>query len=359
MPVKKRVLIVDDSVVFRSFFRGCLSEIDQVEVVGIARDGRDALKKVKELKPDLVTLDMEMPHLSGIEVLRALQKDAPSVSVLVLSAEVETDAKRTVEALEAGAFDFIIKPTSSATDPKSLLQKMIKDRLRVLRSIAQVVGLKAALPAKSQSVGTKPVVFRGKVLKPDVVAIGSSTGGPVALHRVLHALPASFPVPITVTQHMPKLFLGSLAQRLETDTALECKLAEDGMILKAGCIYVAPGEVHMSIERVGTQLKASLKEGPRVHHCIPAVDVTFKSLVELAPRVRTLAVVLTGMGADGAEAAKLLADKNAHVIAQDEESSVVWGMPGETVRLGAAHEVLPLDDIAGALIQHCGAGRKP
>jgi len=349
-----RVLIVDDDVVFRTFLRGCMSEMEHIEVLGVARDGREALKKIKILKPDLVTLDMEMPFLTGIEVLQCLQEEAPEVRVLVISNESETSAKRTIQALESGAYDFVLKSTCLEKKPREVLQKVLREKIPLARSIATVTQRKMG--------GTKPISMTRNVSynqgsRPDIVAIGSSTGGPVALHTVLSMLPASFPVPIVVTQHMPKLFLISLVERLEKNTALTCKLAEDGMVLKAGCIYVAPGDIHMEIERIGVQLRVHLVDGERVNHCKPAVDVTFHSLAALVPRIRTMAVVLTGMGNDGAAGAKALADHKSHVIAQDKISSVVWGMPGETVKLGAASEVLPLNDIAASMMKRCGVSK--
>lgn len=350
-----RVLIVDDDVVFRAFLRSCLDELQDIEVLDVARDGREALQKIKSLKPDLITLDMEMPFLTGIEVLQCLQEEAPEVRVLVISNESETDAERTVQALESGAYDFVLKSTCLEKNPREALQKLLKEKIPLARSVCTVIQ-RSARKSRAENMASGASKNKGASC-PDVVAIGSSTGGPVALHTVLHMLPASFPIPIVVTQHMPKLFLVSLADRLEKNTALTCKLAEDGMTLKAGCIYIAPGEIHMEIERVGVQLRVHLVDGERINHCKPAVDVTFHSLASLAPRVRTLAVVLTGMGNDGAAGAKALADKKAHVIAQDKASSVVWGMPGETVKIGAASEVVALDDIAASIMKVCGVGK--
>jgi len=356
---KIRLLIVDDSVVFRTFFRGCLSQLDNVEVLGTAKDGRDALNKIKALKPDVVTMDMEMPYFHGIEVIECLQQEAPNICVLVVSSESETDAEKTLKALEAGAFDFILKPNASERDPTRFLLKMLRETLPRARSVQRVLGQsshgnpKQGMSAKSM-VNRKSKRFNDAAQKADLVAIGSSTGGPAALHKVLSMLPETFSLPITVTQHMPKLFLQSLADRLDRESKLNAKLAEDGMFLEGGCIYVAPGDVHMEIERMGTKLCVKLVEGEKVHHCKPAVDVTFHSLVKLLPRTRCVAVVLTGMGVDGAAGAKAMREKKAYVIAQDEQSSVVWGMPGETVKCGAAHEVLPLQDIAAGIVKASG-----
>ncbi|MDQ6994393.1 MAG: chemotaxis-specific protein-glutamate methyltransferase CheB [Mariprofundaceae bacterium] len=355
---KIRLLIVDDSVVFRTFFRGCIAQLKHIELVGVAKDGRDALNKIKQLKPDVVTMDMEMPHFHGIEVIECLQDEAPDTCVLVISSQSETNAEKTVKALAVGAFDFVLKPKSSERNPTAVLLNMLKETLPRARSVKRVSHAgKATSSTKLSTTETlkNKISQRPRVAKKaDLVAIGSSTGGPAALYQVLSRLPANFSLPITVTQHMPKLFLQSLADRLDRDTSLKAKLAEDGMVLEGGCIYVAPGDVHMEIERMGTKLCVKLVNGEKVHHCRPAVDVTFHSLVKLLPRTRCVAVVLTGMGADGAAGAKAMRDKQAYVIAQDEKSSVVWGMPGETVKCGAANEVLPLMDIAAGIIQASG-----
>ncbi|MDX8384307.1 MAG: chemotaxis-specific protein-glutamate methyltransferase CheB [Ghiorsea sp.] len=360
-----KVLIIDDSIVFRTFMRGCLRDLAEAEVVGTASNGREALEKMESLKPDLITLDMEMPYLSGIEVMKRMKVEHPGIKVIVVSCQTETDATRTIDALEAGAYDFILKPVAGDENPKKTLQDLLFPQIKSARSLSTVLGLSPAATRKplNAQAGVGKVDKGAKVnakqrqvkaCRPDVVAIGSSTGGPAALHTLLKDLPADFPVPITITQHMPKMFLESLAQRINNDSHLSCAIAKDGEQLKPGHIYLAPGDVHMKIERKGLYLSVKLEKGERVHHCIPAVDVTYNSLVELAPRVKTLAVVLTGMGSDGALGAKALFDKKSAVIAQDEASSTVWGMPGETVRLGATQEVLPLNEIADALLTHAG-----
>lgn len=187
---------------------------------------------------------------------------------------------------------------------------------------------------------------------PNIIAIGSSTGGPNALAVVLKALPANFPIPIVITQHMPKAFIEKLAQRIDKEALMRCCVAEDGEVLKAGYIYIAPGDIHLKIKSMGSRLKVSLESGEKVNHCMPSVDVMFDALASLSPRIKTLAVILTGMGDDGAKGAKNLFDKNNLVIAQDEATSTVWGMAGATVRLGAAKDVLPLEAIGRRLMQY-------
>jgi len=339
-----RTLIVDDSVVFRSFLRRCLSSIDHIEVLGAAVDGEMAMRKIAKLKPDLVTLDMEMPRMHGIEVLRALQRDAPQTKVIVVSSETETNAERTLEALAAGACDFIIKPNAASADAEKVLTGRLRQCSRVVQSVAQVTRVKEPVTPVKAVAFKAPIAFR-----PDIIAIGSSTGGPAALSRVIAALPADLSVPVVITQHMPKLFVQSLASRLAKDSQLACCVAEDGMLLEKGHVYLAPGEIHMEVVRKGMKMAIQLLDGPKLHHCKPAVDRTFYALAKLAPLVKTLAVVLTGMGVDGADGAKKIKQSHGYVLAQDEASSAVWGMPGATVKVGAADSVLALDKIAGVL----------
>jgi two-component system chemotaxis response regulator CheB len=344
-----RALIVDDSVVFRSFMRRCLNDIDGVDVVGTASDGKMALRQVAQLKPDVLTLDMEMPKMHGIEVLKSLQQQAPDIKVIVVSNESETNAEKTIEALESGACDFIIKSNASDKNAQDALTKNLSRRLFSAQSVSRVVHGKQMVRQTQAASFKKPASFR-----PDVIAIGSSTGGPAALSAVFSALPASVSAPITITQHMPKLFVQSLATRLDKESKLTVQVAEDGMRLMSDNVYIAPGEIHMEVVRKGVGLAVKLVDGPKLHHCKPAVDRTFYSLAKLSPVVKTLAIVLTGMGSDGADGAKEIAQAKGYVIAQDEMSSAVWGMPGSTVKAGAANDVLPLDQIAGAITQIAG-----
>ncbi|WP_202978237.1 chemotaxis-specific protein-glutamate methyltransferase CheB [Mariprofundus erugo] len=358
-----RTLIVDDSMVFRTFLRRCLSEIDGVEVVGAAADGKAALRRIEELKPDLVTLDIEMPHLDGIDVLNALHDQSPDTRVVIVTSETVSNAGRAVEALEAGAFEIILKPRAASSEDRQELVDQLRACLQAARSISVVTKGKsgklrsrASPPASVDRPRQADVVAISSPpplsFRPDVIAIGTSTGGPQALSAVLTPLPASMRTPIVITQHMPGLFIRSLAERLDRETQLTCHVAEEGMPLLAGHVYLAPGNVHLEVNRVGGIFKASLVDGPKVHHCKPAVDPMFFSLRRLAPTVRTLAVVLTGMGSDGAAGAAALASAGGFVIVQDEASSTVWGMPGATVKAGAAHQVLPLSEVAPLLNQY-------
>ena len=358
-----KVLVVDDSILFRTFMRSCIAGLPDMEIVGTASDGRQALEMMDTLQPDLITLDIEMPHVDGIEVLKRMQQNHRHIKVIIVSSSSNESADHTVQALNLGAFDFVMKPSATGEAEVKKLQKLLHYKISTARTIDEMLGHRPGAAAKAtrveQEKKVEPVkrsklnmLDMGKMSHPDIVAIGSSTGGPAALQEVLKHLPASFPVPITITQHMPSLFVKSLADRLNASCPLHCSVAEEGEVLKGGHVYLAPGGIHMKIKSDGMKLVVQLEEGPRVNHSIPSVDVTYDSLALLSPRIKTLALVLTGMGNDGAAGAKRLKAKNSFVMIQDEETSVVWGMPGETFKMGAADVVLPLDEISSALMHH-------
>ncbi|WP_051938332.1 chemotaxis-specific protein-glutamate methyltransferase CheB [Ghiorsea bivora] len=354
-----KILIVDSSAPFRLLLRTCLSDLPDTEIIGVANNGKKALDMIAHLQPDLITLSMKMPDMDGIEILYQMREKYPHIKVIVVACSTETDAEKTLKAMELGAFDFILKPDTNVVDKKTYLQDKLLPEIQQARSLKSVfkrvhVPVKVtptAVNAAASPLKTSHKVTRG-VFKADVVAIGSSTGGPAALQEVLSQLPENFSVPVVVTQHMPKAFITSLATRLNQSSPLVCRVAGQGEVLQAGHVYMAPGDVHMKIMQRGSALVAQLEAGVRVNHAIPSVDVTYESLVALSPAVKTLAVVLTGMGNDGAKGAKLLSEQGNHVLVQNEESSVVWGMAGETFRNGAANEVLPLADIAKAMLRH-------
>ncbi len=360
-----RVLIVDDSAPFRLLLRTCLAGFPDVNIVGVAADGEQALQMIEQVNPDVVTLDMQMPRMHGLQVLEYIGKHHPELKVIMVASSTETDAKQTLQALELGAFDFITKPGADVADAKQYLCEKLQQELRQAKSVQAVMqksthqakptAATSASAPRAKPVGSaRPAGGTGAFVA-DVVAIGASTGGPAALQAVLSALPETFAAPIVVTQHMPKAFIPPLVSRLNQHAKLQCKVAEQGEGLQAGHIYVAPGDVHTKVVRgAGGKLTVALAEGARVNHAIPSVDVTYQSLEALSPAVKTLAVVLTGMGNDGAAGARCLADKGNVVVVQDEQSSVVWGMAGETFRQGAAREVLPLAQIPQALMRYTG-----
>lgn len=341
-----RVLVVDDSVVIRRLLTQTLERDPEVTVVGTAADGRLALAKVEQLHPDLVTLDIEMPVLDGIETVRALRAAGHRMPVIMFSTLTEKGARATLDALSAGATDYVTKP-SGAGSVESALERV---GLELLPKI------KALVPGARRPPGGAPgarVVAerRAAPVRPvRAVVVGSSTGGPDALRAVFSAIRVPLPVPVLVVQHMPPVFTRQLAQRLDREGPTTVLEATGDEVLAPGHAYLAQGGRHLEIVRDGSVLSTALTDTPPVNFTRPAVDVLFRSAVR-AYGGDLLALVLTGMGSDGRDGAGAVAAAGGHVLAQDEESSVVWGMPGAVVTAGYAHNVLPLDHVARAVTQ--------
>jgi two-component system chemotaxis response regulator CheB len=346
-PGRIKVLVVDDSALMRRVIWGLLEEDPEIQVVGSAVDGQDAIEKVHQLKPDVVTLDVEMPKLDGLQTLGYLMSESP-VPCIMLSAYTPRGAETTLKALDYGATDFVQKPSGAI----SLNLERVKDELLAKVKVAKGIDLKR-LPFRGGHDGAvkvlvskpKPPVDRGSV-----VAIGTSTGGPRALASLLPALPAAFPAPILVVQHMSAGFTASLAARLDKECGNRVKEAEQGEILEAGTIYLAPGDWHMEVERSGGVVKVKLDQRPPVLGVRPCVDLLFQSVSEVYGS-KAVGVVLTGMGRDGAKGLKAMKAKEARTLAQDETSSVVYGMPRAAYATGAVDQVLPLNRIAAAIAE--------
>lgn len=350
------VLVVDDSVVIRRLVTTVLEDDPEIAVVGTAASGRIAINKLAQVAPDCVTLDMEMPDLDGLGTLRELRKTHPRLPVIMFSTLTERGAGATLDALALGANDYVCKPANVGSVPEAIAS--VRDQL--------VPKIKALCPPK-RGATTAPAVRRLPAAGPagpgpvptgrvDVLTIGSSTGGPDALTALLPQLPASFPVPVVIVQHMPPVFTRMFAQRLDGRCALEVKEAEDGDVVKAGRILIAPGDRHLELRRVGTSVVARLSSAPPENFCRPAVDVMFRSVAELYG-ANVLAVVLTGMGSDGARGVDVLRRGGAEIVVQDEASSVVWGMPGAVVAAGLAHRVLPLGAVGPDVLGVVARGR--
>ena len=353
-----RVLVVDDSVVVRRMVADVLSAEPDIEVVGTAANGRIALTKIELLRPDLVTLDVEMPVLDGLETLPLLRGSNPDLPVIMFSTLTERGATATLTALELGADDYVTKPAhlGSLEEARAAVREALVPKVLALagrRRTRVDVGLareadrhhRAARTPAPAPAGPVRVRRRMPSVPVGVLGIGSSTGGPEALTQVLSALPADLGVPVLVAQHMPPMFTARFAERLDAKTPFVVREAVAGDRLLPGHVYVAPGDWHLRVGGSVLDPRVALDQGPAENYCRPAVDPLFRSLAEVYGAA-TLAVVLTGMGHDGAAGCVEVARVGGQVLAQDEATSVVWGMPGSVVAAGVADEVLALDQVA-------------
>ena len=348
---KIRILIVDDAVVFRRLLADLLSADPELEVAGTAANGRIALAKMPQVNPDLVILDIEMPEMDGLQTLEGLRKDYPTLPVIMFSALTQRGAAATLDALARGATDYFTKPaTGGREESLALLRETLVPEIKAL----------CAEPPSDSAVSRRPALPRpapprrnGPV---EVVAIGASTGGPNALGAMLPELPADFPVPIVIVQHMPPLFTQQFADRLDAKSAIRVDEGAAGAALTARKAWVAPGGDHMTVVRSGGAARLAINHEPPENSCRPSVDVLFRS-VAAAFGAGTLAVIMTGMGQDGLRGCEAIREAGGQVLAQDEASSVVWGMPGAVARAGLADEVLPADQLAAAVRRRVRAGR--
>lgn len=343
-----RVLVVDDTAIYRKIVSEILREVDGIEVVGTAINGRLALDKIAELKPDLVTLDLEMPQLSGVEVLKHLRQEESPVGVLMLSAFTSTGAAATTEALRLGAFDFVLKPSSeSLHESLDQLRKRLLDRVS---AFAQSRNLTLS-SSKPVVVGPKPLAPVSRIVaashgeRPEIIVLGISTGGPEALAKVIPSLPADLPAPMFIVQHMPPMFTKSLADDLNTRSKLQVAEARDGQLARPGDCLVAPGGKQMKIERTELGPVVRITDDPPENSCRPAVDYLFRSAAHHYG-VRVLGIIMTGMGSDGTLGCRLLKRHGAPILAQDKESCVVFGMPSIVIADGLADRVVPLNEMA-------------
>jgi two-component system chemotaxis response regulator CheB len=359
-----RVLIVDDSALVRRILTEIFAQAPDVEVVGVAADPYIARDKIKELNPDVLTLDVEMPRMDGLTFLRNLMRLRP-MPVVMVSSLTERGAETTLKALELGAFDFVAKPKVDVAGTLAGFSEEILGKVRAAARarvtarvpretvVATGVGVGVALP------GSPPPKLSADAILPQVtarqfrttdrlVALGASTGGTEAIREVLEALPADAPA-IVISQHIPKAFSGPFARRMDGVSRMSVTEATDGTLIVPGHVYIAPGDSHLIVERDGARWRCRLNDGPPVNRHRPAVDVMFRSVAQSAG-ANALGVLLTGMGDDGARGLKELQDAGAPTLAQDEATSVVWGMPGSAVKLGAADRVIPLTQVAEAIM---------
>ncbi len=340
-----RILVVDDAVVARRVLSDILSEEDGFEVIGTAPNGQVALAKIERLRPDVVTLDIDMPELDGMETLAIIRSDHPKVRVIMVSNHTIRGASITVEALFLGASDYVTKAarSSSAEEARSYLRDQLVPKIRSL--------LPPSFTVRPPRIDTTPASGRRRRSRQPVkaVVIGSSTGGPNALTDVLGALPPDFPVPVMIVQHLPENFTTFLAKRLDAACALPVREAANHTEICPGQVWIAPGNLHLETRSTSGGIEMRTSKGPMVNSCRPAADVLFRTAADCYG-ANTLAVVLTGMGQDGLAGCRAIRDVGGRVIAQDKATSVVWGMPGQVATAGLADAVLPISEIGADLV---------
>jgi len=378
---KIRVLIVDDAVAVRRLVIDALTIDSELEVVGSAENGRIALDLIPVLQPDVIVLDIEMPVMGGLETLVNVRREYPRLPVIVFSSDTRPGAEATLDALWLGANDYVTKSRSNSPgEAVRHIHGELVPRIKALCASAQASADAQAARKSEAGAGDRPTSpgararararARGKArprarvhaVPPPIkiVAIGASTGGPSALSTIMQGLPADFPVPIVIVQHMPPLFTRFLAERLTARSNMPVEEARAGDVLHSGRAWIAPGDWHMTLERNGSEVMVRLDQGPPVNSCRPSVDTLFHSVADVYGAC-ALGVVLTGMGHDGLSGSERLAWSRGQVVVQDEKSSVVWGMPGAIARQGIADMVLPIGEIAAEILRrvHWGATRRP
>jgi len=346
-----RVLIVDDSAVVRQLMTKALDGVDGITVVGTAPNGEIALEKIGRLEPDVVTLDLEMPVMDGLQTLEALRERGSEVPVIVVSALTEQGARTSIEALTRGARDYVTKPAKVSDREEAITQ--VREALA-----AKVMALAGQPPKVASKVSAPPAPHRVRPasgVPVEVIAIGISTGGPNALDVLVPALPGDLPVPVLIVQHMPPVFTAQLANRLDRHCKLDVEEGCDGALVQAGHVYIAPGGLHMVVKRAGTEVRIETNEEPPENSCRPAVDPLFRSVTDVYG-AGTLAVVMTGMGSDGLRGCESVHQAGGRILVQDEASSVVWGMPGYVANAGLADAQYPLDQLAAAIAHAVVAG---
>lgn len=365
-PLPTRILIVDDSAVMRCLLRAVVSTGTGLEVAGTASNGESALNAVENLRPDLVLLDVEMPVMDGLVTLKKLRVRGHRMPVIMVSALTQRGARVTIEALAGGASDYVAKPTHQA-GRESAFQALAQDLVPKIRALTCRARAWEPTPTRTPDQKPSPAAPRVPLLlplalprkvppffaSPMVVAIGVSTGGPAALDLVLPGLPADFPLPVLIVQHMPEVFTGLLAERLNGRCRLSVREAVEGEPVRPGSVYIARGNWHMEVlapVRAGAPAILRLHQGLPENHCRPSVDVLFRSAA-MAYGPGVLAVVLTGMGLDGLAGCRVVRTYGGSVLAQDEATSAVWGMPGAVARAGLADRILPLNELVPEILR--------
>jgi two-component system chemotaxis response regulator CheB len=354
MNKKTKVLVVDDSVVIRRLLCEVISSDPQMEVVGYAANGQIAMAKLDQLSPDIITLDIEMPVMNGLETLKAIRAKHRRLPVIMFSTLTERGAAATIDSLSFGASDYVTKPANvgSFGESKEQIRLVLIPKIKALCGVGSAEG-----PRYTPNIFPKPPNSKtrssGRI---DVVAIGCSTGGPNALADILPSIPFNFPVPILIVQHMPPAFTRFLAQRLDKFSGLRVQEAVAGSVIEPGTAWIAPGDFHMTAVRERDIVRIATNQNNPENSCRPSVDVLFRSVAE-AYNSNVLTVVLTGMGQDGLKGCERLADGGAQIVVQDEATSIVWGMPGFIAKAGLANAVLPLEQLAPEIVRRVNASK--
>lgn len=355
-----RLLVVDDTALYRKLIADLADEIPGVETVGSAPNGKIALDKVKSLRPDIISLDLEMPGMDGLEVLQHLQGWKPAPIVIMVSSHTKQGADVTMKALDLGAFDFVCKPTGkNAAESRKDLDRQLRPIMAAVRARNGIsskgspafVGAQASVKSMSVDDINQRMKKITNATQPDIVAIGISTGGPRALGELIPVLPKSLKAPIAIVQHIPAEFSAALAESLNKKSALTVVEAKDGQILEKGTVYIAPGGKQMKIVPVnGSDEKCfMITDDPPENNCKPSVDYLFRSVAKLYQK-NCLGIIMTGMGADGVLGLRLMKRHGVTVIAQDQQSCTVFGMPAEAIKAGVVDVIAPLDHIANEII---------
>ena len=343
--MKIRVLIVDDAVVVRSRVSKILSTVPEIEVAGIAANGRIALAKIPQVNPDVIILDIEMPDMNGLETLAAIRETYPKLPVIMFSTFTIAGATATLEALSLGANDYATKP-SNMVNVEAANQHILTELVPKIKLFGAVRG--EGRVKRTYVYSSPSPTPDSPPPTPSVLAIGVSAGGPNALAELLPALSADFPVPILIVQHMPPMFTKLLAERLASKCKIRVREATPGAVLEPGIAWIAPGDFHMMVERNGDTVQIATNQAPPENFCRPAVDVLFRSVAQVYG-ANSLVVVLTGMGQDGLRGCGHIHEVGGTIFVQDEASSVVWGMPGLVANAGLAERIIALDQMADVI----------